>query len=97
MPSTRPMSVSYTHLTGPASQTLTSFGSNFLLQGPVSLPNISLSGGFAPDVTNAGPFTGSDNYELRDMVSVTKGKHSLFIGGELALAKTCLLYTSRCV
>jgi hypothetical protein len=75
-------------VTGPASQTLTSFGSNFLLQGPVSLPNISLSGGFAPDVTNAGPFTGSDNYELRDMVSVTKGKHSLFIGGELALAKT---------
>jgi len=49
-------------VTGPLSQTLTSFGSNFLLQGPVSLPNISLSGGFAPDVTNAGPFTGSDNY-----------------------------------
>jgi hypothetical protein len=75
-------------VTGPLSQTLTSFGSNFLLQGPVSLPNISLSGGFAPDVTNAGPFTGSDNYELRDMVSLTKGKHSLFIGGEWALAKT---------
>jgi hypothetical protein len=75
-------------VTGPATQTLTSFGSNFLLQGPISLPNISLSGGFAPDVTNAGPFTGSDNYELRDMVSLTKGKHSLFIGGEWALAKT---------
>jgi hypothetical protein len=73
---------------GPLTQTLTSFGSNFLIQGPVSLPNISLSGGFAPDVTNAGPFTGSDNYELRDMVSITKGKHSLFIGGEFALAKT---------
>jgi hypothetical protein len=75
-------------VTGPASQTLASYGSNFLIQGPVSLPNISLSGGFAPDVTNAGPFTGSDNYELRDMVSLTKGKHSLFIGGEFALAKT---------
>ena len=75
-------------VTGPASQTLASFGSNFLIQGPVSLPNISLSGGFAPDATNAGPFTGSDNYELRDMVSITKGKHSLFIGGEFALAKT---------
>ena len=75
-------------VTGPATQTLASYGSNFLLQGPVSLPNISLSGGFAPDVTNAGPFTGSDNYELRDMVSLVKGKHSLFIGGEFALAKT---------
>lgn len=75
-------------VTGPATQTLASYGSNFLIQGPVSLPNISLSGGFAPDVTNAGPFTGSDNYELRDMVSMTKGKHSLFVGGEFALAKT---------
>jgi hypothetical protein len=75
-------------VTGPLSQSLTSFGSNFYLQGPISLPNISLSGGFAPDVTNAGPFTGSDNYELRDMISLTKGKHSLFIGGEWALAKT---------
>ncbi len=34
------------------------------------------------------PFTGSDNYELRDMVSMVKGKHSLFIGGEWALDKT---------
>ncbi len=75
-------------VTGPLSQDLTTYGSNFVLEGPISLPNISLSGGFAPDVTNAGPFTGSDNYELRDMVSITKGKHSLFAGGEWALAKT---------
>jgi hypothetical protein len=74
--------------TGPASQSLTSYGSNFLLQGPISLPNLAPSGAFTADVTNAGPFTGSDNYELRDMVSLTKGKHSLFIGGEWALAKT---------
>ena len=33
-------------VTGPATQSLTSYGSNFLLQGPISLPNISLSGGF---------------------------------------------------
>jgi hypothetical protein len=75
-------------VTGPASQTLTSFGSNFLIQGPVSLPNLAPSGAFTASATNAGPFTGSDNYELRDMVSLTKGKHSLFIGGEFALAKT---------
>jgi Carboxypeptidase regulatory-like domain len=74
-------------LTGPASQTLTSFGSNFLLQGPPSLPTIS-EGNFSATATNAGPFTGSDNYELRDMVSMVKGKHSLFIGGEFALNKT---------
>ena len=73
--------------TGPASQTLASYGSNFLIEGPVSLPTISETN-FSATATNAGPFTGSDNYELRDMVSITKGKHSLFIGGEFALDKT---------
>ena len=37
---------------------------------------------------NAGPVTGSDNYELRDVVSITKGKHNLSLGGEFALDKT---------
>lgn len=72
---------------GPASQTLASYGSNFLIEGPVSLPTIAETN-FSATATNAGPFTGSDNYELRDMVSITKGKHSLFIGGEFALDKT---------
>jgi hypothetical protein len=73
--------------TGPASQTLASYGSNFVIQGPVSLPTIAETN-FSATATNAGPFTGSDNYELRDMVSMVKGKHSLFIGGEFALDKT---------
>jgi hypothetical protein len=74
-------------VTGPASQTLASYGSDFLIQGPVSLPTISETN-FSATATNAGPFTGSDNYELRDMVSLVKGKHSLFVGGEWALDKT---------
>ena len=73
--------------TGPASQTLATYGSNFLIEGPASLPTISETN-FSATATNAGPFTGSDNYELRDMVSINKGKHNLFIGGELALDKT---------
>jgi hypothetical protein len=73
--------------TGPASQTLATYGSNFLMQGPVSLPTIAETN-FSATATNAGPFTGSDNYELRDMVSMVKGKHSLFVGGEFALDKT---------
>jgi hypothetical protein len=72
---------------GPASQTLASYGSNFLIEGPASLPTISETN-FSATATNAGPFTGSDNYELRDMVSLIKGKHSLFIGGEWSLDKT---------
>jgi hypothetical protein len=73
--------------TGPASQTLASYGSNFLPQGPPALPSISETN-FSATATNAGPVTGSDNYELRDMVSLTKGKHTLSIGGEFALDKT---------
>jgi len=37
---------------------------------------------------NAGPVTGSDNYEIRDMVTLTKGKHNLSLGGEFSLDKT---------
>jgi hypothetical protein len=74
-------------VTGPASQTLASYGSNFLIQGPPALPSISETN-FSATTTNAGPFTGSDNYELRDMVTITKGKHAISVGGEFALDKT---------
>ncbi len=72
---------------GPATQTLASFGSNFLLQGPAGLPYLT-GAGFQTGNPNAGPITGSDNYEIRDMVSITKGKHNLSLGGEYALDKT---------
>jgi len=73
---------------GPSSQTLATYGSNFLIQGPNALPNFAPSGAFTASTTNAGPFTGSNNYELRDMVTWTKGKHNLNLGGEFALDKT---------
>ena len=77
-------------VTGPANQTLGSFGSNFLIQGPNALPQLT-GAGFNTGNPNAGPVTGSDNYELRDMVSLTKGKHNLALGGEFALDKTMFL------
>ncbi len=75
-------------VTGPSTQTLATYGSNFLIQGPNALPNFAPSGAFSATTTNAGPFTGSNNYELRDMVSLVKGKHTLSVGGEFALDKT---------
>jgi hypothetical protein len=78
-------------VTGPTTQTLATYGSNFVVQGPPSLPNLSVNNGFTAAATNAGPFTGSDNYQLRDMITWTKGKHSLFLGGEFALDKTMFL------
>jgi len=75
-------------VTGPGNQTLGSFGSNFTIQGPAGLPYLNIGAGFNTGNPNAGPVTGSDNYELRDVVSMTKGKHNLSLGGELALDKT---------
>jgi hypothetical protein len=78
-------------VTGPANQTLGSFGSNFQIQGPAGLPFLNVNAGFSTGNPNAGPVTGSDNYEIRDVVSITKGKHNLSIGGEFALDKTMFL------
>ena len=74
-------------VTGPGNQTLASFGSNFLIQGPAGLPYLN-GAGFSTGNPNAGPVTGSNNYELRDVVTITKGKHNLSIGGEFALDQT---------
>jgi hypothetical protein len=77
-------------VTGAPNQTLASFGSNFAIQGPPALPQLT-GAGFNTGNPNAGPVTGSDNYEIRDMVTLTKGKHNLSLGGEFSLDKTMFL------
>ncbi len=62
-------------------------GSNFTIQGPSALPNINISGFFNAGGALAGPVTTSDFYAIRDMVSMTKGKHNLIFGGEFGLDK----------
>ena len=39
----------------------------------------------------AGPVTTTDFYSLRDLVSMTKGKHSINFGAELALDKNMIV------
>jgi hypothetical protein len=62
-------------------------GSTFTIQGPSALPQVQVSNYFNVGGALAGPVTTSDFYSLREMVSMVKGKHSLFLGGELALDK----------
>ncbi len=62
-------------------------GSSFTIQGPSTIPDLNVSGYFHAQDSLAGPVTTSDFYSLRDMITMTKGKHSLIYGGEVALDK----------
>lgn len=66
---------------------LASFGSAFTPQGPVSLPDISVTGFFRLADAIDGPVTGTNFYSLRDVVSWTHGRHSVSFGAEESLDK----------
>ena len=70
---------------------LTDLGTTtFNIQGPKALPQINVQSGPTFGVGLAGPVAAADFYELRDMVTMNKGKHSLYYGGEFALTKAML-------
>ena len=66
-------------------------GSNFTIQGPKGLPQLNVSGYFNIGGALAGPVTTTDFYSLRDLVSMTRGKHTINFGGELALDKNMIV------
>lgn len=69
---------------------LETFGSDYRTQGPQTLPDISVSGYFSAGGALAGPVSDTDFYSIRNLVSMTKGKHTLDIGGEISLEKDVL-------
>jgi len=64
-------------------------GSEFTIQGPHSLPQITVQGpvAFTAASAIAGPVAGSNFYSVRDVVSYTHGRHSLSFGAEETLDK----------
>jgi hypothetical protein len=62
-------------------------GSSFTTQGPKTLPDVSISGYFSAGGALAGPVSDTTFLSLRDMVSKTRGKHTLDFGGEVSLEK----------
>jgi Carboxypeptidase regulatory-like domain len=69
---------------------LETFGSDYRTQGPQTLPDISVSGYFSAGGALAGPVSNTNFYSIRNVLSMTKGKHSLDIGGEFSLEKDAL-------
>jgi outer membrane receptor protein involved in Fe transport len=73
----------------PSKKTLADFGSDFGVVGTPSLANISVGGveGFSLTQAITGPKAGANVYGVRDVLSTTRGKHSLYLGGEAGLEK----------
>ncbi|HEU5351906.1 MAG TPA: TonB-dependent receptor [Terracidiphilus sp.] len=64
---------------------LADYGSDLNVQGTPSLPNISVSNFFTLGNAITGPLAGDNVYGLRDVYSITKGNHTLNMGGEAYL------------
>jgi hypothetical protein len=63
-------------------------GSKYQIQGEPALPNINVRTYFQLGTAIDGPRAGSDYYQIRDTVSLIKGRHSLRFGFEGSLDKT---------
>jgi hypothetical protein len=66
---------------------LSDLGSAAVIQGTPSLPQLSVTGFFSLTQAIAGPVAGTNYYSLRDVFSITHGRHAFRFGGELSLDK----------
>jgi hypothetical protein len=62
-------------------------GSKYQIQGTPSLPQIQVSGRFNLNSALAGPVAGSNQYQVRDILSINTGRHNIRFGGEATLEK----------
>ena len=58
--------------------------SKFTIQGDPTLPRITVTGYFTGQTSIAGPDAGSDFFAVKDSLTMTRGNHSLKIGGEVS-------------
>jgi outer membrane receptor protein involved in Fe transport len=84
--------VSYTRQDGgripvPGNSTFADFGSDFGISGSPSRGQIGISSWFTLSQAITGPKAGTNQYTGRDLLSTTRGKHTLSMGGEGGLEK----------
>jgi Carboxypeptidase regulatory-like domain len=63
---------------------LADLNSKFTPQGDPTLPQLTVTGYFTATTAIAGPDAGSNYTGVKDALSITKGKHSLKIGGDIS-------------
>ena len=63
---------------------LADLNSKFTPQGDPTLPRLTVSGYFTGQTSIAGPDAGSNYTSVKDALTITKGKHSLKIGGDVS-------------
>jgi hypothetical protein len=63
---------------------LADLNSKFTPQGDPTLPRLTVSGYFTGQTSIAGPDAGSNYTSVKDALTITKGKHSVKIGGDVS-------------
>ena len=87
--------LSYTRQAGgrvpvPNNSTFANFGSDFGISGTPSRGQVSIPTWFTLGQAITGPKAGSNVYGFRDLVSTTRGSHSISLGAEAGLEKDFL-------
>lgn len=84
--------LSYTRQAGgripvPGDSTFADFGSDFATSGVPSRGQVSIPSWFTLGQSITGPKAGANYYGARDVLSTTRGRHNLYMGGEFSLEK----------
>jgi hypothetical protein len=84
--------LSYTRQAGgripvPGNSTFTDFGSDFGISGSPSRGQVGIAGWFTLSQAITGPKAGTNQYEFRDLLSTTRGQHTLSFGVDAGLEK----------
>jgi len=61
--------------------------SKFTIQGDPTLPRLTVTGFFTGQTSIAGPDAGSNYVGLKDAISISRGRHSFKVGGDLSYEK----------
>ena len=71
----------------PGDSTFTTFGSDFGISGSPSRGQVSIPGWFTLSQSITGPKAGTNQYAFRDLLSTTRGQHTLSFGVDAGLEK----------